>query len=342
VFDQECRYMRVNAAAAEINGLPPEAHIGKTVDEVLPHLESQSPVFRRVLRGETVPDMEVTGATPARPGIQRWWLASYYPIRHGDDTDGICVLFREITEWKRAQSEREALLADLQKASAAKDEFLGLVSHELKTPITTIVGNAQVLRAKSAAISAEDRESALDDIAHEGQRLHTIIDNMLILSRLEKGQHVEIEPVIVRRLIDDAVDQHRKLFPRREIAVREDRRDLALGEPTYVTQIAGNLLSNAEKYSPSGATIDVVVDRSDGFVNVHVLDRGSGFPEAEAEQLFTPFYRSPRTSAMVKGVGVGLSVCKRLVEAQDGYMWAQQREGGGADIGFALPAIDEE
>jgi PAS domain S-box-containing protein len=342
VLDREGRFIRVNSAAAEINGLPIEAHIGRMVEDLLPDVKSQRELFARVLAGETVRDIEVSGGTPSSPEQDRWWLCSYYPIWAAGEVDGICVLFREITAWKRAQAEREALVAELQRANAAKDEFLGLMSHELRTPITTVVGNAQVLRAKSDAISSEDRAAALDDIATEGQRLHTIIENMLVLSRLERGHRIDLEPVIMRRLVDTAVAQHRKTFPRRDVNVDGKTRDLALGEPAYIAQIIGNLLTNADKYSPPSRPIDVVTEQRDGYVEVHVLDRGDGFGEDEAEQLFDPFYRSPRNSADVKGVGVGLAVCKRLVEVQHGYMWARGRDGGGSDIGFAIPVATDE
>jgi PAS domain S-box-containing protein len=238
-----------------------------------------------------------------------------------------------------AAAERTA--EELKKANAAKDEFLGLVSHELKTPITTIYGNAEVLRHRFDRLDEESRASALQDISNEAERLHRIIDNLLVLARLESGRAINAEPLLVRRLVDPIVAEHERRFPHRTIRVDAESGPLPiLGEPVYVEQVVRNLLSNAEKYSPPQEPIDVRIRSAGDRLEVSVLDRGGGFPPEEAEMLFTPFYRSPSTAGYAGGVGVGLAVCKRLIEAQGGAMWARSRKEGGSDIGFSLPLAE--
>lgn len=230
---------------------------------------------------------------------------------------------------------------DLKKANAAKDEFLGLVSHELKTPITTIFGNAEVLRRRFDRLDDESRRSALHDISNEAERLHRIIDNLLVLARLERGQKINAEPLIVRRLIEPIVAEHERRFPSRTIHLKAPHDAVPIsGEPVYVEQVVRNLLSNAEKYSPPDGPIDVLIRRTDNSIEVSVLDRGRGFAPDEAELIFTPFYRSSRTADFAGGVGVGLAVCKRLIEAQGGTIWARLRTEGGAEIGFSLPVAE--
>ncbi len=238
------------------------------------------------------------------------------------------------------EAQRNAL--ELKKANAAKDEFLGLVSHELKTPITTIYGNAEVLRRRLDRLDDESRVSALDDISNEAERLHRIIDNLLVLARLERGQEISSEPMLARRIVDRVVADHRRRFPHRTVRVEADENSQPItGEPVYVEQVVRNLLSNAEKYSPATEPIDVRIQAAGDMLEVSVLDRGHGFAAEEADLLFTPFYRSPATSDRAGGFGIGLAVCKRLIEAQAGTMWARQRPGGGSDIGFALRAADD-
>jgi two-component system sensor histidine kinase KdpD len=131
-------------------------------------------------------------------------------------------------------------------------------------------------------------------------------------------------------------------FPRRTVIVdAPDALAAALAEPTYLEQVIRNLLSNAEKYSPPDAPIDVRIQVEDGYLSLGVLDRGEGIDPGEAEELFTAFYRSRRTAGQASGVGMGLAVCKRLVEAQAGRVWARPRHGGGSEIGFALPLAKE-
>lgn len=249
----------------------------------------------------------------------------------------------DLTERKRVEAERETLIDELRVANAAKDEFLGLVSHELKTPITTILGNAMVLRLRADKIDAESRDTALRDMSTEAERLHYIIDNLLVLARLERGQEIVAEPLLISRIVEKLVGEHKHHFPLREIRVQaEERMAPAGGEPVYVEQVLRNLLSNAEKYSPSDNLIDVVIRQEKGELLVSVIDGGAGFSDEEIEQVFAPFYRSPRIAATIGGVGIGLSVCKRLIEAQGGRVWARRTTDGGAEVGFSLPMVDDD
>jgi PAS domain S-box-containing protein len=269
-------------------------------------------------------------------GEYRWHLNRLSPLR--DDTG-------EIIEWVGVSTNIEQLRRtedELRRANAAKDEFLGLVSHELRTPITTILGNAEVLQRRYDAIDEDMRTTALADIRGEAERLHRIIDNLLVLARLERGQQVEREPLLVRRFVERIVAEQRRRAPGREIKidVRIDATPV-VAAPDYVEQVLRNLLSNAEKYSPAGAPIDIEIDQAGNELRVAVHDRGIGVPEGEIDRIFTPFYRSPRAADRAHGVGIGLAVCKRLIEAQGGRVWAERRDGGGSTFAFSLPIAAE-
>ena len=107
---------------------------------------------------------------------------------------------------------------------------------------------------------------------------------------------------------------------------------------TSLELVLENLIGNAHKYSPAGEAIEVVVaSNDDGFATVEVLDRGIGVAEGHEAEIFTAFFRSESARRTASGMGVGLAVCKRIVEAQGGRVWARRRDGGGAAIGFALP-----
>ncbi len=272
-------------------------------------------------------------------GQYRWHLTHTAPLR---DSSG------EVQAWvgvsldvhDRRQSEEEAHRAaiDLQRAGAAKDEFLGLVSHELRTPITTIFGNAQVLRRLSGQLDAETIAAAMNDIEQESMRLQQLVDNMFVLARIEAGETIPMEPILLSRIVAKAVNEHLARYPERTIAVRDEAGMApARGESAYVEQTLRNLLSNAEKYSPRDKLLTVVINRSDEQAAVRVLDAGIGITAEESAHLFQAFYRSPRASDSVPGAGIGLAVCKRLVEAQGGQIWAMAREEGGTEVGFTLP-----
>jgi PAS domain S-box-containing protein len=242
----------------------------------------------------------------------------------------------------RLYREAQITLADLRRANEAKDEFLGLVSHELKTPITTILGNAKVLHDKRELISEKDQRIALADIAHEASRLHSIIENLLVLARLERGQTIEMEPMLIERFVERLVSEHMRANPARKVRLSSAVANApVLAEPGYAEQVLRNLLSNAEKYSPREQPIDVSITRDGIAVRIAVRDRGAGLDADEAERIFEPFYRSPRVADRAQGVGIGLSVCRRLVEAQSGEIAAGPAEGGGTEFWFTLPIGDD-
>jgi signal transduction histidine kinase len=228
--------------------------------------------------------------------------------------------------------------ADLRETVAAKDEFLGILSHELKTPITTILGNAQVLRRTNATLSSDERLGALDDIEESADRLHRLIDNLLVLSRIESGQRIEREPHLARRIVEGVVAEHLKRHPLRQIDMEVDAPlTPVLLHRDYFEQVMRNLLSNAEKYSPPNAPIEIRIERDHEYLVVKVMDRGAGIPPEEAEHIFSAFYRSPTTAGRAKGAGVGLAVCRRLLEAQEGEIDVSPRDGGGSCFSVRLP-----
>ena len=230
----------------------------------------------------------------------------------------------------------------LREASRAKDEFLGMMSHELRTPITTIYGNAQVLLRQIAKIERDALAAALSDVKDEAERLHLIIENLLALSRNQTSRHDDTEPILIARIIERMRLAHNRTFPGRQINLEfEDRGLCVSGNTTYVELIVRNLLNNAEKYSPRTEPIDILVTREGENTVVRIRDRGSGIAPSEFESVFQPFFRSPGVRDHISGVGIGLTVCKRLVEAQGGQIWALPREEGGIELGFALPTERE-
>ncbi|MGB2695618.1 MAG: PAS domain S-box protein [Dehalococcoidia bacterium] len=244
---------------------------------------------------------------------------------------GVCM---DITERKRDEER-------LRRASEAKDEFLGLISHELRTPITTIYGGARLLRTRSADLDQESLSMVFTDIEGEAERLHRLVEDLLVLSRLELDQCVATEPVLLRHVAAKSADASRKRGRDVRVDVPADLPPVAAA-PTYLEQVLRNLLSNGEKYSPAGQPIEITARRvQDNGVVIAVSDRGAGVPPEDAERIFERFYRSMHTAKHVGGAGIGLTVCKRLVEAQSGRIWAEPREGGGLTVNFTLPLFEE-
>jgi signal transduction histidine kinase len=240
--------------------------------------------------------------------------------------------------------ERALLHAHDEDARRFQEAFIGVVSHELRTPITTILAGSRLLRRR---LSGDPQAAELsDDIVIEADRLSRIVDDLLVLSRLER-RHLTVgdEPVHLDHLLRRIVRSESARWPEHRIVVSPSTGShVVIGDETYVEQVLRNLVSNAAKYSPIGSLVEIAIDDApDGDVHVRVLDEGPGVAPAEVDELFSLFYRSPTTAATAAGAGIGLFVSKRLVAEMGGRMWAEPRPNGGSEFGFSLSCypIDE-
>ena len=260
----------------------------------------------------------------------RWLELSTYPVLgpgvQADREETILVL-RDVTEARRREAIRET--------------FVGVLSHELRTPVTTIYGGAKLLAREGSTLDDETRRGVFADITEESERLHRLVEDVVALNRF--GDHVGdigAEPVLLQRLLPRVVLSEQNRWPgvlfQTEV---ESNLPTVVADPTYVEQVFRNLLSNAAKYGGVGTTIDVVAASSPTEVEVRILDDGPGFPAEESERLFERFYRSPGTARTAGGAGIGLFVSARLIAAMGGRIWAMPRAAGGSEFGFALQVL---
>jgi K+-sensing histidine kinase KdpD len=257
---------------------------------------------------------------------------------------------RESTE-RRAALEQAAqtreeltrLVTNERRASELRDAFNSIVSHELRTPITAIYGGAKLLARRDRPLDEKTKQELIDDLEAEADRLYRLVEDLLVLSRTESGTVDRIDdPVSVPRVVDRVVKSEQQRWPGVRFEFSGSPGRTAKGDETYVEQVTRNLLSNAAKYSPVGATIKVIVDETEDDVRTRVLDQGVGIAQEEADRLFDLYYRSPETARKVSGAGIGLFVCRALVEAMGGRIWAAPRPEGGAEFGFTLQRYAEE
>jgi len=284
----------------------------------------------RPVRGET--------AMAERPDGRRVAFTPYpTPLR---DADGVMIgavnVLVDVTDRIAAEQALRTTAEALRASNAVKDEFLGLISHELRTPVTTIFGNATLLSGRD---EIGDREQAMiHDIVGDSDRLLRIVENLLQLTRLGAGTELDLEPQVLDHVVHQALSSYRRRHPNRDVRLTTTPPSAVVdADKTAIELLVENLVSNADKYSPPDEPIDVVVECVDGEARLHVLDRGIGISTESAGDVFNAFFRSDEARRAASGMGVGLAVCKRIVEAQGGRVWAGPREGGGADVGFALP-----
>jgi PAS domain S-box-containing protein len=324
-----------NPGAERIFGYTAAEAVGKSIRLIIPpaRRNEEDDVLRHIANGERVEHFETVRRRKDGSLVDISLTVS--PIR---DEIGRIVGASKIA--KDISKEKEAEVA-LRDALAVKDEFLSLVSHELRNPITTILGNARLLLRVGPDVGIDWRE-ALDDIEKDGSRLQHMIEDLLVLARPERGERLVLEPVSLQALLRGQVTEHLRTHPHRQVAINpDDKRPLVFGNSECLEQVIRNLLSNAEKYTPEESPIDIEATQEGDMIQLSVADRGPGIDPTEADSVFSTFYRAKKTLGMAPGLGVGLAVCKQLVEAQDGHIWAESRDGGGSVFRLSLPVCRE-
>jgi two-component system, OmpR family, sensor histidine kinase KdpD len=241
---------------------------------------------------------------------------------------------------ERAQLRREATEAEiLRRTDALRRALLNAVSHDLRTPLASILASAGSLRQPDVAWSEAERQEFLAAIEDEAKRLNRIVGNLLDLSRIEGGSlRPEKAWYDLGALVDDVLGRLRPLTARHRLVV-DVAPDLPAVPLDYVEidQVLSNLVENATKYTPAGTEIAVTARRDNGIVHLSVADRGPGIPPEALPHLFDPFYRVADGTPRPAGLGLGLAVARGLVEAHGGHLRADNRPGGGALFTLTLP-----
>jgi two-component system OmpR family sensor kinase len=217
--------------------------------------------------------------------------------------------------------------------------FIADASHELRTPLTSIRGYSEMLR-RGAAESPADSDLARRRIEEESVRMSTLVDDMLLIARLDQGRPLEMKPVDLQAIARDAVDDARVVAPQREITLTLNVPDPAYveGDDVRLRQVLGNLVRNALVHTPSKTPIEVGVTTEDSVARMSVADHGPGLSAKEQERIFEPFFRAdPSRSRDSGGAGLGLSIVTAVVAAHGGRVRVKETSGGGATFEVELP-----
>ncbi len=325
-----------NQAAIDLLGrAPEELSFSRRWDIYRPRTADGRPIpldelpVARAFRGETVRAFELTVCRA--DGSDMPLLISAGPVREADGRVGAAIMvFQDITP--------------LKELDRLKDDFINTVSHELRTPTTTIRGGALTLLKRSDRLDVQTRRQLLQDIAEESERLHHLVEDLLSLSRSQAGMRMAPEPLRLHRLVNRVIlDLGPRTGGRSLIVDVPAGLPVVEADPVALEQVLRNLIENALVHSDRSALVEVTADAIDGEVRISVLDRGPGIPPDDLERVFEPFYRLPETvHAGAQGAGLGLTVCRRLIEMHGGRIWADRRPGGGAAFRFTLTVARDE
>jgi two-component system sensor histidine kinase KdpD len=245
---------------------------------------------------------------------------------------------------ERARLQRENLRIEvLQRTDALRAALLSSVSHDLRTPLTSIKAAASSLLQEDVEWDEEARRGFARSIEHEADRLNRLVGNLLDMSRIEEGAlKPEKEEYSLTALIHDVLGRLDPLFEGRVVRTHLPPGDLLLVNVDYleIDQVLTNLIENAVRYTPAGSPIEVSAHSEGEEVEISVADRGPGIPPADLARVFDKFYRvlhGQHPAGYPTGSGLGLAVCKGLIEAHGGRIWAELRDGGGLVVFVVLP-----
>ncbi len=232
-------------------------------------------------------------------------------------------------------------ISALKEVERMKDSFLSTAAHELRTPLTSILGFSEILVTRQ--IDAHRRDRYLQMINNQSAQLANIIDDMLDISRLESGRGLEIrtEPFDMAELARDVMQPIVETTPDRSFhSSGFDAPMPTLGDPFRLAQVIRNLLSNAIKYSRPGDDITLQSKTTNNYLEIGVLDTGIGMTAEQQRHLFQKFYRADASNRSIGGTGLGLTICKLIVEGHGGEIRVKSEPGKGTTFTFTIPLAD--
>jgi two-component system OmpR family sensor kinase len=234
-------------------------------------------------------------------------------------------------------SQIESAFAERTASNLRLRRFIADASHELRTPLTSIRGYSEMLR-RGAAESPADSDLARRRIEEESIRMTGLVDDMLVLARLDQGRPLEQEPIDLQAIATDAVADARAVAPQRDIKLTASGPVIVNGDDTRLRQVLGNLVRNALVHTPPESAIDVSLTTEDSIARLSVTDHGPGLDPEEVDRIFEPFYRAdPSRSRDSGGAGLGLSIVSAVVIAHGGHVMVRETDGGGATFEVELP-----
>lgn len=329
-MDPQGRIMLVNPRAAEILNRHTEDLLGRRLEDVLSDVPLESPIRETLYSAE---DITLRFEVEETQRIIRAHLAAIITGETGGGPRGMVMVLQDITEQERAEQRRKEFVAD--------------VSHELKTPLTTIKSYMETLMS-GAREDEEVSESFMRVVVDETDRMTRMVKDLLDLSLIDSGEmQWEEDRFNLPQLIDESCG---KLAPRAEdknisLGYRGSEALPPLrGDPDRIEQVLVNLISNAVEYTPPGGQVRVSWRRDGDFARVTVSDTGMGIPEEDVARIFERFYRVDKARARAGGggTGLGLAIAREIVESHGGEIWAESEEGAGTTMEFSLPIAEQE
>lgn len=340
-----------NAAAERMFGYTAEEAIGKHISLIIPpeRLKEEEYIIGQISAGNKVDHFETVRV--AKNGKLIPLSITVSPIIDSKGhVIGASKIARDISQQKKAQqdllehaakveamsSENSRLYKEVKALNEKKDEFIGLASHELKTPITSIMGYLQIL---TRFTKDKDISKFVSKTLRQVKKLSGLVSDLLDVSKIEAGKlQVNKEKFDIRPIIDDAVELIQHTNSTHQILLHTELSSAIIcGDPQRIEQVIINLLTNAIKYSPQGKQVEIFLSADTRQVKIGVKDNGLGIPADRLEQIFNRFYRVEELNSNISGLGIGLYISKEIVERHNGKIWVDSTLEKGSTFWITLP-----
>jgi PAS domain S-box-containing protein len=328
-----------NRAATRMFGYSESEVIGKHITIIIPpdRLDEEANIIDNIRRGQKIDHFETIRV--AKDGSQKHISLTVSPLRNSKGRIiGASKIARDISVRVEAENKQKLYTQRLMDLNDYKDEFMVMASHELKTPLTVILANLQILQDM---MNEDPRVSFISKTINQVNKLNDLIYNLFDVSKIQAGQlkyqfsHFDLNQLI-REIIEHTFNttSHSLHFnsTNENFWINADKE--------RIEQVIVNILSNAIKYSPKNGDIILNLKRENKNIVVSISDKGIGIPESDLENIFLRFYRVSGSASSFSGSGIGLYISAEIIKSHGGKIWTESKLGEGSVFHFSIPAAD--
>ena len=342
VLDTDLRVVYTNPAGRATLGIAElQQWRRRASDTTRVHPEDMRRLERAVVRSFAHDGCSTTDARIELPGGGwRWFAITVRDLRAEPDVNGFLVKLRNIDRVKRSELAMQEQVETLRRQNQNKSAFLSTISHEFRTPLTSIIGYSEFLAANTATpdMVAEDAEV----IHREATRLSRMVDDVLLMDRVDNGHlSLNLQQLDVNKIVTSVTEAMRPLMIRHRLVVSLDPTlPRVLGDQDRLEQALTNLISNALKFSDHGGPITVQTARAGAEIAISVRDEGMGIPPDDLERIFQRFERvETGISGRIVGTGLGLAIVSEIIDLHDGRVEVTSTIGEGSTFSIMLPVL---
>ena len=327
-----------NNAAQKMFGYSEEEAIGKHISLIIPHerIHEEAVIIENIRNGIKIEHFETIRVTKEGREINISLAVS--PIRDkSGKIVGASKIARDITEKIDAEKQRQLYIQRLQELNDYKDDFMAMASHELKTPLTVIKANLQILEHK---IGQDSNLIFVHHTLKQVNKLSDLITNLLDITKIQAGTlELNFKEFDISVLLRDIIENIQQTSSCHKIIFKDDKHPMmTYGDEERIGQVIVNILTNAIKYSPGSTDIFVEAYIKDNNIIVSIQDKGIGIEQNDLPNIFTRFYRASGIASTFAGSGIGLYISSEIIKKHKGEIWADSEPGKGSIFYFSLPA----